>query len=95
MHPGTYLKDYISSLNIKASAEELGVSRSTFHNMLAGKAALSIDLALRIEKVWGFEAQYLLKMQVDNDLEKAEALLNEMKRTGTLAKVGWPEEWVK
>src|SRR3989442_12932220 len=69
LHPGPYIKDRVlpACLSVKAAAELLGVGRPALSNLLNGKAALSPEMALRIEKAFGVSQQELLQMQARFD----------------------------
>jgi plasmid maintenance system antidote protein VapI len=53
-------------LNVSKAAVILKVRRATLSDLLAGKAALSPEMALRIEKAFGPEMDDLLRMQLAN-----------------------------
>ena len=69
IHPGPYIKDRVlpTGLSVKAAAELLGVGRPALSNLLNGKAALSPEMALRIEKAFGASHKELLQMQAKFD----------------------------
>jgi len=50
-------------LSITKAAEILGVRRATLSAVVNGKASLSADLALRIEKAFGPTVDHLLRVQ--------------------------------
>jgi addiction module HigA family antidote len=55
-HPGDFIKTEIVEaygLSVTAAATALGVSRPTLSSLLNGKAGLSGEMALRIEKAFG------------------------------------------
>lgn len=64
-HIGQYIKAHIlpNDLTVKAAAEVLGVSRPTLSNLLNGKASLSTDMALRLQRAFGANSEDLLKKQ--------------------------------
>ena len=65
-HPGDFIKTEIVEaygLSVTAAAEALGVSRPTLSSLLNGKAGLSGDMALRIEKAFGVKMDSLMRMQ--------------------------------
>jgi addiction module HigA family antidote len=64
-HPGDFIKTEIVEaygLSVTAAAEVLGVSRPTLSSLLNGKAGLSGDMALRIEKAFGVKMDTLMRM---------------------------------
>lgn len=64
--PGDFIKTEIveaHGLSVTAAAEALGVSRPTLSSLLNGKAGLSGDMALRIEKAFGVKMDTLMRMQ--------------------------------
>lgn len=55
-HPGLFIRDEIidvHELSVTGAAEVLGVTRPTISKLLNGKADLSPEMALRIEKAFG------------------------------------------
>ncbi|EJW13584.1 HigA protein (antitoxin to HigB) [Rhodovulum sp. PH10] len=86
-HPGTILRDDVLpalSLTVTEAAERLGVSRQTLHRILAGKAAVTPEMALRIGKFCGNGPGLWLRMQADHDLWHAErAMADELARIKT------------
>src|ERR1022692_2058658 len=69
LHPGLHIKDKVlpDGLSVKAAAELLGVGRPALSNLLNGNAALSPEMALRLEKTFGVNQQELLQMQAKFD----------------------------
>ena len=65
-HPGDFIRtEIIEELgsNVTRAAEILGVRRATLSDLLNGHAALSPEMALRIEKAFGVGMDMLLQMQ--------------------------------
>ena len=52
-------------------AAELDMSRPCFSNVVNGNASLSVELALKIERKFGFKARELLIQQLDEQLRAA------------------------
>ena len=72
-HPGDLIRTEIIEelgLTVKKSAEILKVRRATLSDLLHGKAALTPDMALRIEKAFGPDMDHLLRMQLAYDVAK-------------------------
>lgn len=77
-HPGNFIRTEIIEeldLNVTRTAEILGVRRATLSDLLNGNAALSPEMALRIEKAFGVGMDMLLQMQAwyDASLMRARA----------------------
>lgn len=65
-HPGSFIREEIFDelgLSVARSAEILGVRRATLSDLVNGNAALSAEMALRIEKAFGVQMDTLLRMQ--------------------------------
>ena len=64
-HPGAYVKRNVipTNVTVKDAAKLLGVGRPALSNVLNGKAALSSNMAARLEKVFGASQKKLLEMQ--------------------------------
>lgn len=60
-------------LTVTAAAKTLGVSRPTLSNLLNGRASLSPEMALRIEKAFGPKMEHLMRMQLTYDLAHTRA----------------------
>ena len=72
-HPGELIKTEIIEalgLNVSKAAEVLNVRRATLSDLLHGKAALTPEMALRIEKAFGPDMDHLLRMQLAYDVAK-------------------------
>ena len=69
-HPGEFIRDEILSelgLSVSEAADVLGVRRATLSDLVNGKAALSPEMALRVEKAFGVKMETLLEMQTWHD----------------------------
>jgi addiction module HigA family antidote len=69
-HPGAFIREEILNelhLPVARAAEILGVRRATLSDLVNGKAALSPEMALRIEKAFGVSMDTLLRMQAWHD----------------------------
>jgi addiction module HigA family antidote len=72
-HPGALIRTEVVEalgLNVSKAAEILKVRRATFSDVLHGKAALTPEMALRIEKAFGPDMNHLLRMQLAYDVAK-------------------------
>ena len=75
-HPGSILKMELvdgQGLAVSKIAEMLGSTRTNISNILNAKAAISPNMALRIQEVFGGSASHFLRMQMSYALEQAEA----------------------
>jgi addiction module HigA family antidote len=64
--PGEFVRAEILDelgLSVARAAEILGVRRATLSDLVNGKAALSAEMALRVEKAFGISMDTLLRMQ--------------------------------
>ena len=70
-HPGDLIRTEIIEalgLTVSKAAEILKVRRATLSDLLRGKAALTTEMALRIEKAFGPGMNQLLRMQLTYDV---------------------------
>jgi antitoxin HigA-1 len=70
-HPEDLIRTEIvepAGLTITAAAEALAVSRPALSSLLNGKASLSGEMALRIEKAFGVKMDTLMRMQSAYDI---------------------------
>jgi antitoxin HigA-1 len=70
-HPGDFVRTEIiqpAGLSVTAAAVALRVSRPALSSLLNGRAALSGDMALRIEKAFGMNMDTLMRMQAAYDI---------------------------
>jgi addiction module HigA family antidote len=73
IHPGHFIRTEIAEaagLTVTAAAKALRVSRPTLSSLLNGKADLSGDMALRIEKAFGVKMDTLMRMQSSYDIAR-------------------------
>ena len=80
-HPGDFIRTKIIEelgLNVTRAAEILGVRRATLSDLLNGNAALSPEMALRIEKAFGVGMDMLLRMQAWYDASQMRARASEI-----------------
>ncbi len=70
-HPGDFIRTEIvepAGLTVTAAAAALQVSRPALSSLLNGRASLSGDMALRIEKAFGVRMETLMRMQSSFDI---------------------------
>ena len=71
VHPGDFIRTEVIEplgLSVTEAARVLHVSRVTLSSLLNARAALSGDMALRIEKAFGPDMDTLLRMQASFDI---------------------------
>jgi addiction module HigA family antidote len=72
-HPGNFIRTEIiepAGLSVTAAAAALKVSRPALSSLLNGRADLSGDMALRIEKAFGVRMDTLMRMQSSFDIAR-------------------------
>jgi addiction module HigA family antidote len=70
-HPGDLIRTEVIEalgLSISKAATLLDVRRATLSDLLNGKASLTPEMALRIEKAFGPDMNHLLQMQLAYDI---------------------------
>lgn len=70
-HPGDFIRTEIiepAGLSVTAAAVVLQVSRPALSSLLNGKADLSGEMALRIEKAFGVKMDTLMRMQASYNI---------------------------
>ena len=75
-HPGDFIRTEVVEelgLSVTKAAGVLGVRRATLSDLLNGHAALSPEMALRIEKAFGVNMDTLLAMQAWYDAARMRA----------------------
>jgi addiction module HigA family antidote len=80
-HPGDFIRTEIiqpAGLSVTAAAVALGVSRPALSSLLNGKADLSGDMALRIEKAFGVNMATLMRMQAAYDIVQTRKRANKI-----------------
>ncbi len=73
-HPGEIIREEIIralGLTVTRAANILGVRRATLSDVTNGKASVSAEMALRLEKAFGASMDLLLKMQAGYDAAQA------------------------
>ena len=74
VHPGRIVKhDCLEplGLTVTAAAKVLRVTRQALNNIVNGKAGISPEMAIRLEKAFGSTADTWLRMQAAYDLMQA------------------------
>lgn len=71
VHPGIFIREKVfpHDVTVTAAAQLLNIGRPALSRVLNGKSALSPELAERIQAVFGFPAEKLLKIRASYDAE--------------------------
>jgi len=80
-HPGDLIRTEIIEalgLSVSKAAVILKVRRATLSDLLHAKAALTPEMALRIEKAFGPDINHLLRMQLAYDVAAARRHANDI-----------------
>lgn len=74
LHPGIRIKTEVipSGMSVTKAAQLVGVGRPALSNLLNGKAALSAEMAARLEKAFKFPLRDLMEMQAQYDASRAQ-----------------------
>ena len=79
--PGNFIRTEVIEelgLTVTKAAQILGFRRATLSDLLNGKAALSPEMALRIEKAFDVSMDLLLRMQAWYDASQMRARASEI-----------------
>lgn len=80
-HPGDFIRTELLDelgISVTRAAEILGVRRATLSAVLNGKASLSPEMALRVEKAFGLSMDLMLRIQAWHDAVRMRARANEI-----------------
>ncbi|MCY4362929.1 MAG: HigA family addiction module antitoxin [Gammaproteobacteria bacterium] len=80
-HPGDFIRTEVIeelSLSMTRAAKILGVRRATLSALLNGRASLSPEMALRLEKAFDVNMDMLLRMQAWWDASQMRARAGEI-----------------
>ncbi|HEY5819650.1 MAG TPA: HigA family addiction module antitoxin [Mesorhizobium sp.] len=73
-HPGELLREDVLAplgLQVKDAAERLSISRVALSRVLNGRAGISADLAIRLEKAGVSTARFWMTLQANYELSQA------------------------
>lgn len=89
VHPGEIIKEELEARGIsqRQIANQIGFSYSQFNEVLNGKRALTSELALLLEASLDIEAQPLMKLQLDYNLQQTKSNPTFLKRLASLRRV--------
>jgi antitoxin HigA-1 len=96
VHPGLILKRNIGALNmtIEEFADHIDKSRQTVHAIIAGRTAVTADMAARLARAFNTSAQFWMNLQANHDVWEPERARNvtrirPLSVTVTPANDGW------
>jgi addiction module HigA family antidote len=81
-HPGEIIRHEILEplkLTVTDAAKAIGVTRPALSNVLNGRASLTPEMALRIEKAFGPKMDHLMRMQLACDLARTRGRADELR----------------
>jgi len=81
-HPGGFIKHEVidpHGLSVTEAAKVLGVTRPALSALLNERAALSPEMAIRVEKAFGVSMVTLMRMQGSFDIARARQRAGEIK----------------
>jgi len=90
-HPGQFIRMEVIEplrLSVTEAARVLGVTRPALSALLNGRAALSPEMALRIEKAFGPKMDTLMRMQTTFEIAETRKREGEIKVSRYVAKTG-------
>ena len=82
VHPGRIVRQECLEplkLSVKDAAAALGVARNSLSRVVNERAAISPDMAIRLEKAFGGSAKTWLQMQLNFDYARADQHRAEIK----------------
>lgn len=77
-HPGVALREQVLPglhLSVSQAARELGIARQSLHRVLAGTAAVTPEMAIRLARLSGTTPRFWLTLQQQHDLWHAQKAL--------------------
>lgn len=88
-HPGEILKEEIEyrGLSQRKLAAQMGISPALLNEILNGKRAVSTEYALLFEAALGIDAEPLLKMQAEYNMQVAKADKSLAERLANIRKI--------
>ena len=89
IHPGGILKDEIEYRGIsqRKLAAQMGISPTLLNEILNGKRAVSAEYALLFEAALGIDAEPLIKLQVDYNIQVAKSDKSFLERLANIRKI--------
>ena len=89
IHPGEILKDEIEYRGIsqRKLAAQMGISPTLLNEILNCKRAVSAEYALLFEAALGIDAEPLIKLQVDYNIQVAKSDKSFLERLANIRKI--------
>ena len=89
IHPGEILKDEIEYRGIsqRKLAAQMGISPTLLNEILNGKRAVSAEYALLFEAALGIDAEPLINLQVDYNIQVAKSDKSCLERLANIRKI--------
>ncbi|MGH6718767.1 MAG: HigA family addiction module antitoxin [Alphaproteobacteria bacterium] len=81
-HPGRFVKTEVLDtlgLSVTAAARALNVTRPALSALVNGRASLSAEMAIRVQKAFGPDMETLMRMQNSYDIAAARKREHEIK----------------
>lgn len=81
-HPGAFVRLMVlkpMNLSVAAAARALGVTRAALSALVNGRAALSPEMAIRLEKAFDLNMETLMAMQHAYDVAQAKTRVRDIK----------------
>ena len=71
-HPGKYVREKVipEGMSVTKAAKTMGIGRPALSNFLNGNAALSPEMASRLQRAFGADADHLIRRQAEYDAER-------------------------
>lgn len=69
-HPGELIRETLDELRVPVTeaAKTLNITRQQLHNLMAGRSAVTAEMAVKLEQALGSTADTWLRMQMNYDL---------------------------
>lgn len=83
VHPGTLLRAHVLPalrLSVSQAARDLAIARQTLHRILAGEAAITPDMALRLERLCGVSSGFWLNCQHRHERHRLQSTMADQLR---------------
>lgn len=80
-HPGEVLRSRILpalSVSVSQAARDLLITRQTLHRILSGQAAITPDMAVRLEKFCGVSSKFWLDRQQEHELARVSEAIHDL-----------------